>query len=313
MLPKYGFLAVLMRGVFPLSIQHRSLAYRHVDVFSKIPFSGNGLTVFPESNGLSVQIMQCITQEVRQFESIFLHVQPSSSLVKASIFTMEEELAFAGHPVLGAACVLHEQRAENLQQAEWQFHLKTGIIPVTTRRREGWYTATMDQGIPTFGAVAPQEVQQQVLSALNLSVEALYDNLPMQMVSTGLPYLLIMLKKDLEKAQIIHPAFEGLLAQMGAKFVYVFHLPTMEGRTWDNMGHVEDVATGSAAGPTGAYLVRYGKAQMGTEIVLRQGSFVGRPSQIRVLVTGTSGAITSVQVSGDVAMVARGVIDAVVR
>jgi trans-2,3-dihydro-3-hydroxyanthranilate isomerase len=104
-----------MRGVFTLSIQHRSLAYRHVDVFSKIPFSGNGLTVFPESNGLSVQIMQCITQEMRQFESIFLHVQPSSSLVKASIFTMEEELAFAGHPVLGAACVLHEQRAENLQ------------------------------------------------------------------------------------------------------------------------------------------------------------------------------------------------------
>src|SRR6266576_6487173 len=119
-------MSIVMRGAMSLNIEYHRLAYKHVDVFSKIPFSGNGLTVFPESNGLSVQIMQCITQEMRQFESIFLHVEPSSSLVKASIFTMEEELAFAGHLVLGAAGVLHEQRAENLQQAEWQFNLKTG-------------------------------------------------------------------------------------------------------------------------------------------------------------------------------------------
>jgi trans-2,3-dihydro-3-hydroxyanthranilate isomerase len=100
------------------------------------------------------------------------------------------------------------------------------------------------------------------------------------------------------------------VAQLGAKFVYVFHLPTMEGRTWDNMGRVEDIATGSAAGPRGAYLVRYGQAQAGIPIILHQGSFVGRPSSITVQVTGTAHAIASVQVSGDVAMVAHGVIDA---
>ena len=63
----------------------------------------------------------------------------------------------------------------------------------------------------------------------------------------------------------------------------------------------------------GAYLVRYGKAQTGKDIILHQGSFVSRPSQITVRVTGTSDAITSVQVSGDVAMVASGVIDTSVR
>src|SRR5215470_3172495 len=175
-----------------MSIQHHPLAYRHVDVFSKIPFSGNGLTVFPESSGLSIQMMQRITQEMRQFESIFLHVEPASSLVKASIFTMEEELDFAGHPVLGAACVLHEQMAENRQQAQWLFHLKAGTVSVTTQRQEDWYTATMDQGIPIFGAVASEEMHQQVLNALSLSANALYSNMPMQMVSTGLPYLLVI-------------------------------------------------------------------------------------------------------------------------
>jgi trans-2,3-dihydro-3-hydroxyanthranilate isomerase len=295
-----------------LNIRHHSLIYRHVDVFSKTPFSGNGLIVFPESVGLPGEVMQRITQEMRQFESIFLDVEPSFPLVKASIFTMEEELDFAGHPVLGAACVLHELMAENRQQAQWLFRLKAGDVAVATQRQEGGYTATMNQGTPLFGAIASEEMQQQVLDALSLSAEALYRDMPMQVVSTGLPYLLIILKNDLEKAQILHPDFEGLLAQLGAKFVYVFHLPTMEGRTWDNMGSVEDIATGSAAGPLGAYLVKYGQAQTGTQIILHQGSFVGRPSQITVQVTGTSHTITSVRVSGDVAMVAHGVIDAVV-
>jgi trans-2,3-dihydro-3-hydroxyanthranilate isomerase len=293
-----------------LSSLHIPLAYRHVDVFSRRPFAGNGLIVFPESSSLSDKTMQRITQEMRQFESIFLRVEPSSSQVRASIFTMEEELDFAGHPVLGAACVLHERMAGNSQHAHWQFKLKSGTVMVATERRGGWYHATMNQGRPVFGAIASQEMQREVLTALNLSASALYEDLPMQMVSTGLPYLLIILNNGLEKAQIVHPRFEELLAGLGAKFVYVFHLPTMEGRTWDNTGRVEDIATGSAAGPVGAYLVRYGQAQAGTEIVLHQGSFVGRPSSITVQVSGPSQSISSVRVSGDVAMVARGVIDA---
>jgi trans-2,3-dihydro-3-hydroxyanthranilate isomerase len=299
-----------MKGGYPLSSQHSPLAYRHVDVFSRQPFAGNGLIVFPESNGLSSETMQRITQEMRQFESIFLHVELLSSLVRASIFTMEEELDFAGHPVLGAACVLHEQMAENPHRAHWRFKLKSGTVMVTTQRQEGWYHASMDQGRPVFGAIAAEEMRQEVLHALNLSAGALYEDLPIQMVSTGLPYLLIILNNDLEKAQITHPRFEELLAQLGTKFVYVFHLPSMEGRTWDNLGRVEDIATGSAAGPLGAYLVRYGQAQSGTPIILHEGSFVGRPSSITVQVTGSAHVIASVQVSGDVAMVIHGVVDA---
>jgi PhzF family phenazine biosynthesis protein len=294
--------------------QRRPLAYRHVDVFSRVPFSGNGLTVFPESQGLSAPMMQRITQEMRQFESIFLTViSPVSpaSVVRASIFTMEEELDFAGHPVLGAACVLHERYAAFQEEATWRFQLNAGLVPVKTQRQASWYGATMDQGSPTFGGVASPDVQLQVLEALNLPREALDDSTPMQVVSTGLPYLLVMLKTGLEQARIIHPDFEGLLASIGAKFVYVFHPPTMEGRTWDNDGRVEDIATGSAAGPTGAYLVRYGRAQAGQAILLHQGSFVGRPSQLTVHVTGSAQAMTSVEVSGDVAMVASGTIDAI--
>src|SRR5258706_3760972 len=100
----------------------------------------------------------------------------------------------------------------------------------------------------------------------------------MQMVSTGLPYLLVPLASGLERAAITHPQFEALLAQIGAKFVYVFDVARLEGRTWDNGGRVEDVATGSAAGPLGAYLVRYCKAVAGQVLTPPQGLLLVRPS-----------------------------------
>jgi trans-2,3-dihydro-3-hydroxyanthranilate isomerase len=285
-------------------------AYRQVDVFSHVPFSGNGLTVFLEAEGLPTSAMQRITQEMRQFESIFLRGTSNAAVTEARIFTMEEELDFAGHPVLGAACVLHERRPALGREASWRFQLHAGVVPVTTTRHETWYDATMDQGKPIFGAVAPPELQQALLNALNLEQKQLDSSVPMQMVSTGLPYLLVPLASGLERAAITHPQFEALLAQIGAKFVYVFDVARLEGRTWDNGGRVEDVATGSAAGPLGAYLVRYGRARPGEAITLRQGRFVGRPSEMTVRVTGTADAQDAVLVSGAVAFVGQGTLDA---
>jgi PhzF family phenazine biosynthesis protein len=119
-----------------------------------------------------------------------------------------------------------------------------------------------------------------------------------------------MLATGLERATILQAGFERLLAQVGAKFVYVFHVPTREGRTWDNDGRVEDVATGSAAGPVGAYLVRAELERSGVDVVLHQGRFVGRPSRLRVRVDQAGSEITSVHVTGEVRMIASGTFDA---
>jgi PhzF family phenazine biosynthesis protein len=281
-------------------------AFRHLDVFTRAPFSGNGLTVFPESDGLSAAQMLRVTQEMRQFESIFLVATEDAHEVVARVFTVEEELDFAGHPVLGAACALHERLAGAGERKTWRIRLNRSIAPVTTMRHEGWYSATMAQGAPIFGAVASPELRAEYAAALSLTTDDLDEALPLQMVSTGLPYLLVPVRDGLERARIAHPAFEALLGRIGAKFVYVFAPHTREGRTWDNAGLVEDVATGSAAGPTAAYLVRYGLAQPETEILLAQGRFVGRPSQITARVAGSVEAITDVSVGGDVCMVGGG-------
>jgi trans-2,3-dihydro-3-hydroxyanthranilate isomerase len=101
------------------------------------------------------------------------------------------------------------------------------------------------------------------------------------------------------------PEFEKQLARFGAKFVYVFDVDRKEGRTWDNDGRVEDIATGSAAGPAGAYLVAHGVASSQT-IEISQGRFVGRPSTLLVAAQKDDQGQVSVKVAGDASLFARG-------
>src|SRR5215813_6437672 len=121
-------------------------AFRQVDVFTRAPFAGNGLTVFPESADLSPAQMQRVTQEMRQFESIFLVATEDAHEVVARVFTVEEELDFAGHPLLGAACALHERLSGADKREAWRIRLNRNVALVTTIRHEGWYNATMEQG-----------------------------------------------------------------------------------------------------------------------------------------------------------------------
>lgn len=285
------------------------LEYRHTDVFTDQPFSGNGLTVFVQEERLSTALMQEITREMRQYESMFLFPTEKSNTFQARVFTMEEELDFAGHPTLGAACVLHEKFFPNQDSAEWTicFNHKESLVKTTFREQR--FFASMEQGIPEFGETLSADVVKMFLRALNLSEADLDKNYPLEMISLGLPYLIVPVRQNLANAKISVGNLEEMLERIGAKFVYVFDLEKYEGRTWDNDGKVEDAATGSAAGTTGVYLFRHGLAQSDKEIVLNQGSFVGRPSKLIVQISGTKDKIRSVKVSGEVVMMAKGVFD----
>ena len=285
------------------------LKYRHVDVFTDRPFSGNGLTVFILEETLSTELMQEITREMRQFESIFLFPTEKPDTFQARVFTMEEELDFAGHPTLGATCVLHEKFFPNKDSSTWTicFNHKESLVKTTFQ--ENRFFASMEQGIPEFGETLSDDEIETFLSALNLSKPDLDANFPLEVISLGLPYLIVPVRQNLEKAKISVGNFEEMLERIGAKFVYVFDLGKFEGRTWDNDGRVEDAATGSAAGPTGVYLFRQGLIEADEETVLNQGSFVGRPSKLLVKVGGTKDEIISVKVSGEIVMMAKGIFD----
>lgn len=247
-----------------------------------------------------------LTQEMRQFESIFLISTAQSSTYHARIFTMEEELGFAGHPVLGAASVLHYLHAGNQTDADWSLILPEKEVHVKTTRQGDYYTALMNQGHPTLGRPLTPAESLPFLQALNLSLENITSNCPLQMVSTGLPYLIVPVTTGLARARILHSDFEALLGTIEAKFVYIFDINTREGRTWDNAGLVEDIATGSAAGPVGAYLVEHSLAQYDETVIINQGYFVGRPSKLSVRVSNQNKLGIEVLVSGDVYIFAQG-------
>lgn len=280
------------------------LTYYHADVFTRRALSGNGLAVFPVNGELSSTLMQRLTQEMRQFESIFLMPADSPNRRRARIFTMEEELDFAGHPVLGAATVLHYLHQNAQPSYQWELILPAKTVKVTSEKHVAWYTATMDQ--PVLGSVLSNEESIPFIRALNLSLENVDDAYPLRVISTGLPYLIVPVRNYLERARIIHPEFEKLLSTVGAKFVYVFDVHAREGRTWDNAGLTEDIATGSAAGPAGVYLVNHQLAAYDEPITLQQGRFAGRPSRMAVRIASRGDTGPSVLVSGEVCVVARG-------
>jgi len=281
------------------------LAYHQVDVFSAVPYHGNGLAVFPDRGALTDGQMQAITQELRQFESIFLARAGDANEVGARIFTVEEELPFAGHPVLGASAVLHHLTRRADDQAAWLFRLAARDVRVTTWLMPHGYRASMDQGAAHFAPPLPRGKVRPFLSALGLTPEDRHPDLPIQVVSTGLPYLIVPVRAGIDRARIRHPGFEALLAQTGAKFVYVLDPGAPEGRTWDNAGLLEDVATGSAAGPAGAYLVEHGVTAEGQTITVRQGARAGRPCELRVRVRRQEGALHA-EVEGDVVLIGHG-------
>ena len=260
-----------------------TLEYRQVDVFSRRPFQGNGLVVVLDDDGLAPQLMQAVTREMRQFETVFVAgIDLVGRAATLRIFTEDEELDFAGHPVLGATAVLHGMLDGGHSEEQWSLRVAQRTIDVRTTRGDSWIDAEMDQGLPRFGpdiAAAPAAVFGD---ALGLTQEQLHPDLPMQVVSTGLDYLIVPVAGGLEAARIHGPDFESLLQEVGAKFVYVLDPRRPEGRTWDNAGRVEDVATGSAAGPAAAYLMRHQVVPDDEPLTLHQGQYAGRPSTIRV-------------------------------
>ena len=285
------------------------IEYHHVDVFAPRPFCGNSLTVFIDARSFHCSQMLRITQEMRHFESIFLSPAEVPNTYHAQVFDLAGELDFAGHPLLGAACVLHS-RFNIRGRAVWTFALRTKTVNVTTDRVGDAFRALLDQGRPEFLGEVSSTRQAEFAAALNLEVDQLSRNFPLEVVSTGLRYLIVPIESGLDRARIVRADFEALLRTIGAQFAYVLDVRELEGRHWNNDGVMEDIATGSGAGTVGAYLTKRGRITAGEECILRQGRFLGRPSEIHVRSEGTPDEIVRVQVGGDVVLVGRGWLDA---
>src|SRR5438105_1742687 len=101
-----------------------------VDVFSSTALEGNPLAVFLDGTGLSDDQMQAIAREMNLSETTFILPRDKGTErergVRVRIFTVQEELPFAGHPTLGTAMVLHNASGAGMVNLD----LNVGKIPV---------------------------------------------------------------------------------------------------------------------------------------------------------------------------------------
>ena len=277
------------------------MKYLHADVFSNKSLKGNGLTIIFTDIECTDELQE-IAKEFKQFETVFIY-DKIEDYYPIRIFTVEEELDFAGHPIIGAAAAILKE--DENKTSRIKFRIQDRIIETEANNNKNYFSVIMNQGIPKYYETLGKENIIELIKALNLTQDDISTDLPFEVVSTGLDYLIIPVKDDVSllKSKIITNNFENLLSKVNAKFVYVFNPQNIECRTWDNLGNVEDVATGSAAGPLCAYLIKHGRLNNGKKIKINQGKYVGRPSVITAWMEKES---SEIKIEGDVTFLVEG-------
>jgi len=293
-----------------MSTQTRRLSLTQWDVFSAKALEGNSLAVFSDGRSLSDTEMQAIAKEMNLSETTFILPRDEAVErergVRVRIFTVQEELPFAGHPTLGTAFALRGESG----QSEVVLELNVGKVPVQFEDSPGHPAfGEMTQIEPTFGITHDREA---VAQATGLDPHDFDGSLPIQTVSTGIPYAITPLKSlaVLQNLRIDLVRVPTYLARSDAKFFYFVTRETdsREARLRARMifYNGEDPATGSAAGCAAAWMVQHGVAAPDERVMIAQGIEMNRPSRIFVRAARYDNRVVNVRVGGSAVEVMRG-------
>jgi trans-2,3-dihydro-3-hydroxyanthranilate isomerase len=290
--------------------QARRYGMSQWDVFTSKPLEGNSLAVFLDARGLSDEEMQLIAKEMNLSETTFILPRDATSErergVRVRIFTVEEELPFAGHPTLGTAFALRGAG----KSKEIILDLNVGPVPVRFEDKESEPTfGEMRQVDPKFGV---QHEREAVARAIGLKVDDFDSRLPIETVSTGMPFTIAPLK-DLATIQKLRLNLAGAneyLEKTGGKFFYFVSRETVDRAARLHARMIfyngEDPATGSAAGCATGWMVAHGVAASDEHVLIEQGVEMKRPSRIYVRASRVDNRIVNVRVGGNAVEVMSG-------
>ena len=286
--------------------------YLHFDVFTSRALSGNQLAVFLEPPVWPDQTMQAIALEMNFSETTFVYppAQPGS-LARVRIFTPGAELPMAGHPTIGTTFALALKN--RIPPGTSHIVLDLGVGP--TRVDLEWDEARnlrfawMTQSRPTFG---PRfENRDEVARALGLERSDLISNLPIEIVSCGVPFLYLPLvsARAVDRARMDRTAWQRACAanSVDEQKLFLFSIEeetSAPARLYSRMlaaviGVTEDPGTGSASGPLGSYLVHHGVARGPVcDFLSHQGVAMRRPCEISIRIGSEGNDITRVQIGG---------------
>jgi trans-2,3-dihydro-3-hydroxyanthranilate isomerase len=270
-----------------------------LDVFADEPLAGNGLAVVHGADDLTEETMLRFARETRLAETTFLQMPADPSAdYRNRIWTVAEEVPFAGHPSLGSAVALAHRRDET--EVAYVQETRAGLHPVTVEREGDRAWASVLQTKAEFGAeLDPAEV----MAAVGLRAADAHRALSPRYVTTGLAAVLAPLADPSALARVRPDRTAVTALHPGPFNLYLFWHDPRDGHARarsipSRAAEAEDPATGSAAGPLLAYL----HAATGSErIEITQGVEIGRRSRIVAELEGER-----IRVGGNVVVIATG-------
>lgn len=291
-----------------------------LDVFTARRFAGNPLAVVLDSDGLDAVAMQAIAREFNLPETVFvMSPADASARAKLRIFTPGRELAFAGHPTIGAAVLLGALEGKGAME----FVLEENVGPVlcsveridNDRGRARFEVPQQPRPGDDIGDAAP------LAAALCLTLDDLgCDGFTPAVWSAGNPIAFMPVRglDAVERAAVDSARWEQGFPANERPIAYVFCLETAEaGHDFHArmfapaLGIHEDPATGSAAAAFAGMLARDRELPDGTHrFVIEQGYEMGRPSLMQLELTIRAGALDAASVGGDAIRVLQGTIAA---
>jgi trans-2,3-dihydro-3-hydroxyanthranilate isomerase len=285
------------------------LPFVNIDVFTSRALEGNQLAVFPDASGLSTEDMQNIAREMNFSETTFVlprsFEETKEKGHRVRIFTVSEELPFAGHPTLGTAWVLRGIGGAD----EIVLDLNVGKVPVRFSTENGQPFGEMRQRDPEFGQTHSRE---DLARAVGLQIADIAEDVPIHTVSTGMHFVIVPIAKlsTLQKLSFNYSKAVEYLSRTDGKFLYFVSRETIDPKARLHARMIfyngEDPATGSAAGCASAWMTKYGVAASDERVLIEQGIEAKRPSRIFVRADKKDDGVVNVRVGGQAVEVARG-------
>lgn len=281
-----------------------------VDAFSDRAFGGNGCAVVHEGAHLPDPVCTAFVRETSLVECTYTGPSDVAD-IRVRYFLASREIPFAGHPTIATVAAM---RGRGLIAGD-TLTLETGAGIVDIRLDGD--RIEMTQVAPEFG---PRVAPELVAAAIGLPVSAIIS--PPQMVSTGLPFCITVLRDHaaLRAAQLNVDALRQVAraagysgADMAEPFLVTLQGATQVGDTFSRLllappSPPEDPFTGSATGAMAAYLWKYGLMAKDS-FVAEQGHDMGRPGQAVVTRVGPPDAMTGIKVAGRGFVLMRGQAD----
>jgi trans-2,3-dihydro-3-hydroxyanthranilate isomerase len=283
--------------------------YVTVDVFTDRIFGGNPLAVVLDAEGLTAGQMQAIAGEFNYAETTFvLPPRDPGHTAHVRIFTPRIEVPFAGHPNVGTAIVLAQEREarDDLQADRFVFEEAAGLVPIRLLR-DGGAVVGAELTAPEPLSVRSLVSADEAAACLSLApADIRFETHPPQVISVGLPFLVteVTSREALRRAKPNFAAHERVLPSIGTDAVFAYVRGTAVGELHARCfmpldATFEDPATGSAAAATIAFLASL-RPERDAELSWRvgQGVDMGRPSLLLGRTEKRDAVVTAVHIAG---------------